>query len=207
MTDIVARHRGAWIEWPAEPSNPRAPNEYDVVVSGDGFDPQTQIRRGPALTLDREAGVVSVIYTVEEKPDWRLKADLDARKTEALATAMAYGNAITSVEINQWAGIESLSWTQQRDEALVVVGGGALDGFAVLPGLAEDKGVTLAAYAEDVLANAARYQAILRAAVHLRRTATARLTDEAIDTTDKLDAAVAALRAVADALAAQLIAA
>lgn len=133
--------------------------------------------------------------------------DMPALRAEALTAAMAYGNAITGGEISQWAGVEPLSWTQQRDEALIVRDGRTLDEFAVLPGLAEDKGVTLEAYAQDVLANAARYQAILRAAVHLRRSAQAALSDEALDTPAKLDAAVEALRVEADALAAQLIAA
>lgn len=184
----------------------------DVAVYRDGVWSIAQDHRGE--TWFRDDGTEFKIVKLGDPADDGLLAvapvsppDMPAERVKALNAAMAYGNAITGGELSQWAGIEPLSWTQQRDEALVVVGGGALDGFAVLPGLAEDKGVTLAAYAEDVLANAARYQAILCAAVHLRRTATARLTDEAIDTTDKLDAAVAALRAVADALAAQLIAA
>ncbi len=128
------------------------------------------------------------------------------RRAQALAVAMEYGNAITARETSQWAGVEPLSWTQQRDEALVVKAGGTLSAFAVLPGLAEDKGVTLAAYADDVLANAARYQTLLRAAVSLRRMATEALLDEALDTPEKLGAAVAELKVHTDELAARLLA-
>ena len=127
------------------------------------------------------------------------------RRAQALAVAMDYGNAITAREASQWAGVEPLSWSQQRDEALIVQGGGTLSSFAVLPSLAEDKGVPLTVYAEDVLANAARYQTLLRAAVSLRRLATQTLLDEALDTPEKIEAAVAALKAHTDELAAKLL--
>lgn len=139
-------------------------------------------------------------WTIVDAPE-----AMGALKAEALEAAMAYGNAITSGEISQWAGVEPLSWTQQKDEAKTVRAGGTLDEDAVLPGLAEDKGVTLAEYADGVWANAMRYQAILRAAVHLRRSATAAIMDEAVTTPEQLEAVVTQLRAEADALAGQLI--
>ncbi len=132
--------------------------------------------------------------------------DMAERRKEALASAMAYGNAITARETSQWAGVEPLSWSQQRDEALIVKEGGTLSPFAVLPSLAEDKGVPLSVYAEDVLANAARYQTLLRAAVSLRRLATQTLLDEALNTPEKLSAAVADLKVHTDELAARLLA-
>lgn len=201
----IARDRGTWIEWPATASVPRASNEYDVLIAGDEYDPATQVRRGPGLALDREAGIVTVTYQVEDKPEWRLKADLEASKAEALAAAMSYGNAITAREIDQWAGIEPLSWGLQRDEAAIVRAGGTLGEDAVLPFLAEDKGVSLEAYADDVWANAMRYQAVLRAAVALRRRAHEVLTDEAVDSPAKLAEAVAMLTIEADAAAAALL--
>ncbi|MDY8108246.1 hypothetical protein U0C82_03665 [Fulvimarina sp. 2208YS6-2-32] len=131
--------------------------------------------------------------------------DAPAARAEALATAIAYGNRITQGEINQWAGVEPFSWTQQRDEAKIVRDGGTLGEDAILPGLADDKGITLEAYADDVWTNAMRYQSVLRAAVYLRRTATNTLTDESLDTPEKIAEAVAALTVEADALAAQLL--
>lgn len=125
-------------------------------------------------------------------------------RRQAHDAAMAYGNAITNGELSQWAGIEPLSWEQQRQEALIVRDGGELPQTAILPGLAEDKGVDIAVYAADVLANAARYSAILRAGIRLRRAASG-LLDEAIDTPEALAAAVAALKAETDAVAGQLI--
>lgn len=131
--------------------------------------------------------------------------DMAAMRAAALATAIEYGNRLTQPELAQWAGVEPLSWTQQRDEALTVKAGVALGEFAVLMGLAEDKGVTLESYADDVLANAARYQVVLRAAISLRRLATNRLTDEAVDTPEKLATVVAELTVHANELAAQLL--
>jgi hypothetical protein len=131
--------------------------------------------------------------------------DMPALRAQALATAIAYGNRLTQGEVSQWAGVEPFSWPQQREEAKIVRSGGTLGEDAILPGLAEDKGVSLADYADDVWANAMRYQAVLRGAVYLRRAATNTLTDEALDTPEKLTVAVAALTIEADALAAQLL--
>ncbi len=140
-------------------------------------------------------------------PPSALGPDMPALRQEALATAMAYGNAITAGEINQWAGVEPISWTQQRDEAKIVREGGTLTADALLPGLAEDKGVSVAAYADDVWGNYERYARVLRAAVYLRRTATTRLLDEALDTPEALQSVVDELQVEADQLAAQLLAA
>jgi hypothetical protein len=157
----------------------------------------------PVIEADVEASEVDAEerrYLVPQP-----EPEMPALRAEALATAIAYGNRLTQGEVNQWAGVEPFSWPQQRDEAKIVRDGGTLGEDAILPGLAADKGISLADYANDVWANAMRYQAVLRGAVYLRRTATNTLTDEAIDTPEKLIEAVAALTVEADAMAAQLL--
>lgn len=182
-----------------------------AVINGDFVENVIEIDEGSDFTLPGRA----LVDAGDAAPGWRLiegdlvapsapAVDVSAYRKQALETAMAYGNAITQSEIGQWAGIEPLSWTQQRDEAKIVRDGGTLGEDAVLPGLAVDKGISLAEYANDVWANAMRYQAVLRAAVQLRRTATNVLSDPALDTVEKVDAAVEHLKVEANALAADL---
>lgn len=212
MTDLYRFHGGAPSILPAAIIDPetgfefRAPFAaedlaglgYTLAPSPPAFDPQTE-----RVEWDDTSGawVVSDLPPPPPPP----APDMPALRANALATAIAYGNRLTQGEVSQWAGVEPYSWPQQREEARIVLAGGSLDESAVLPGLAEDKGVPLLAYAQDVWANAERYQAVLRGAVYLRRTATNTLTDEAIDTPEKLADAVAALTVEADALAAQLL--
>lgn len=162
--------------------------------------PEDKVAVGSSRVEDQNGKPVRM-WDLEDAPE----PDMPALRADALTTAIEYGNRITQGEISQWAGVEPFSWGLQRDEAAIVRSGGTLVEGAVLPELAADKGVTLAEYADDVWANAMRYQAVLKAAVYLRRTATNTLTDEALDTPVKLADAVGALTVEADALAAQLL--
>lgn len=106
---------------------------------------------------------------------------------------MAYGNGITAKVTSTYADVEVQSWTAQEAEARTVLAGGALIEHALLPPLAEDKGVSLADYARSVIEKADAYRQIAVAAVRLRRGAEGLLSEQ-IDTPEKLDAAVEALR-------------
>lgn len=172
------------------------------------FDPRSQtVSTDVDLDVDTDARRVRATPRLRDLTAEEIDAlpSMDSLRASALARAIAYGNRLTQGEISQWAGVEPFSWGLQRDEAAIVRAGGALGEGAVLPELAADKGVTLAEYADDVWANAMRYQAVLKAAVYLRRAATTVLTDEGLDTPEKLAEAVAALTVEADALAAQLL--
>lgn len=133
-------------------------------------------------------------------------ASMDVLKKKAIETAMEYGNRITQREMGQWAGVEPYSWSQQKEEAtLLLRDGRTLGDYALLPVLALDKGVPLEEYAEDVMRNAVKYQEVLRAAVNLRRLAVNALSNPAIDTPEKLERAVADLAIIADTIAMKLI--
>lgn len=117
-----------------------------------------------------------------------------ARRRSAFDAAMAYGNGITAKVTKTYADVEVQSWTAQEAEARTVLAGGTLIEHALLPPLAEDKGVSLEAYAESVIEKADAYRQIAVAAVRLRRGAEGLLSEQ-LDTPEKLDAAVEALRA------------
>ena len=112
-----------------------------AVINGDFVENVIEIDEGSDFTLPGRA----LVDAGDAAPGWRLiegdlvapsapAVDVSAYRKQALETAMAYGNAITQSEIGQWAGIEPLSWTQQRDEAKIVRDGGTLGEDAVLPG-------------------------------------------------------------------------
>ncbi|GJE14000.1 hypothetical protein [Methylobacterium longum] len=119
---------------------------------------------------------------------------MPALRQSAFEAAMGYGNAITAKVTSQYADVEVQSWTAQEAEARTVLAGGTLPNTAMLPHLASDRGIDLAAYAQSVVEKADAYRMIAVAAVRLRRGAEGLLSD-AIDTPEKLDAAVEALRA------------
>lgn len=119
-------------------------------------------------------------------------------RQKAFDTAMAYGNLITAQITDQWADAEIQSWTAQEIEAKAVIAGETLGADSLLPVLADHKGVTLQIYAQQVLDNASRFRKISVAAVILRRSADGLLA-ESVDTPEKLQAAVDALKVQARA--------
>jgi hypothetical protein len=130
--------------------------------------------------------------------------DMAVMREAAHAEAWRYGEAIVARELGNWTSAEQLSWDLQKSESQIVVDGGSLSPSALIPGLAEDKGVTLEDYALSVLQYAERFQQITRAAIQLRRAVGVLLSEE-LDTPEALAAAVDALKAQADGLAAELI--
>lgn len=126
----------------------------------------------------------------------------DARR-RAFESAMAYGNAITAKVAGTYSDAEARTWPIQEDEARIVVTGGTLPEYALIPQLAADKGEDVEVYAARVVDRADTFRAIVRAAISLRRGAEG-LLSEGITTTEALDAAVEALRAQTHAAAAQL---
>ena len=126
-----------------------------------------------------------------EIPDTSTMAE---KRQRAFDAAIAYGNAITARVTKQYADVEVQSWTAQEAEARTVLAGGTLSDTAMLPHLASDRGIDLTAYAQSVVEKADAYRMIAVAAVRLRRGAEG-LLSEAIDTPEKLGAAVEALRA------------
>lgn len=114
-------------------------------------------------------------------------------RQEAFDTAMAFGNRITDQVERKWSNIERQSFTAQEIEAKAIMAGEVMSEDAMLPVLAEDKGVTAKEYAQQVLENAAVYRNLAIAAVILRRGADA-LMNESIDTPEKLSAAMDQLR-------------
>lgn len=148
-----------------------------------------------------------VEMTPEEVADFRASQDgapdpMEVLRRAAFAHAMAYGNAITAKVTGAYADAEARSWTVQEEEARAALAGQELPDGAMLLQLARDKGVDLRNYAENVIAKATAFRAIAVAAVRLRRGAES-LLSPALDTPEKLEAAVAQLRKAAHAAAAE----
>lgn len=133
-----------------------------------------------------------------------LAYDMDALKAAAVKTAMDFGNAITGQVTGAYAQAEILSWTTQEQEARAILDGNPPIG-GLLEGLAADKGQDIETYAAGVVAKANAFRVIAQAAVRLRRRVSEVLLDPAVDSPEKLTAAVAALRAECEAIAAQII--
>ena len=150
------------------------------------------------ITPEQRAAVVAVAEAHDPT-----NSDMPRRRQAAFATAMEYGNTITAQVEGQWANVERASFTAQETEARDVMAGKALPADAMLPPLAEHKGVSLQDYAQQILANAAAYRQLAIAAVILRRGAEG-LMSETLDTPEKLNDAVQALRGQAEAFAKQL---
>jgi hypothetical protein len=127
--------------------------------------------------------------------------DMAALRKAAFDRAMAVGNKITAAITGTYSDAEARTWAIQEEEARIVVAGASLPAWALLPGLAADKGETTQIYAARVVARADAFKAIVRAGVRLRRGAEG-LLSPSLDTPDKLTAAVEALRVAAAAEAA-----
>lgn len=122
--------------------------------------------------------------------------DMPALRKAAFDRAMAAGNRITAAVTGTYSDAEARTWAIQEEEARIVVAGASLPAWALLPGLAADKGETLQVYAARVVERADTFKAIARAGVRLRRAAEG-LLSPTLDTPAKLDAAIEALRAAA----------
>jgi hypothetical protein len=125
------------------------------------------------------------------------------RRKMAFTAAMVYGNNITYEVTFPYSNAEVQSWTAQEIEARQVLQGVTLDPqVAILPPLADHAGKSLEDYAKSVIEKADSYRQIAIAAVKLRRGAEGLLSEE-LDTPEKLEAAVAALKVQADEAAQQ----
>jgi hypothetical protein len=138
-------------------------------------------------------------HQLEDEP----ALDMVALRQERFAAAMAHGNAITDQVTKRYSDAEARTWPLQREQAARVLAGGTLAPTDLLVKLAANRGITPAAYAATVEARGLAFEAIVVAAVDLRRGAEALLSPE-LDTPEKLEAVVEALKAKATSYATAL---
>jgi hypothetical protein len=114
----------------------------------------------------------------------------------AFGRAMEFGKRIEQAILGRYTAGEPLTWETQEREARLVLSGATLGPDAILPGLAEDRGITLASLAAIVVAKADQFKLVVRAGQRLRRAAEG-LLSPSLDTPAALDAAVQSLRQAA----------
>ena len=120
--------------------------------------------------------------------------DMPTLRQAAFETAMAYGNGITARVTGTYSDVEARTWPLQRTQADTVLHGGELPADALLRKLATRRGMELEAFALLVQHKAEAFETIADVGQGLRLGAEGLLA-EAIDTPEKLDAAVEVLRA------------
>ena len=120
--------------------------------------------------------------------------DMPALRQAAFEAAMAYGNGITARVTGTYSDVEARTWPLQRAQADTVLHGGELPADALLRKLAARREMDLEAFALLVQHKAEAFETIADVGQGLRLGAEGLLA-EAIDTPEKLDAAVEALRA------------
>ena len=120
----------------------------------------------------------------------------------ARARVVAYADAITARVTARYPATEVASWPTQAIEARAIKAGAGAADAPLLSALAAAWGMTLAQIADVVLAKAAAYTAITAAVIQIRDAAM-RAIDAAPDVAT-LEASLAAVRAQADAAAAQM---
>lgn len=129
--------------------------------------------------------------------------DMAFLRDRAFAAAMAYGNGITARVLVGYSDVEARTWPLQRTQADTVLAGGTLPPDALLAKLAATRKMELEPFALLVQAKAQAFEAIADAGQDLRVAAEG-LLSTTLDTPEKLQAAVEALRTQAETAAAKL---
>lgn len=136
---------------------------------------------------------------------WRVRTqsdDLDDARMKARRKIIAYADTIAARITGQYPQAEVMTWDAQEAEAKAVLAGDALEPDALLLQMAAAAKTDIKAYATRVMAKARGYRSVVIAVKTIRDQAEAAL--EACASPTEVDAAMTALRAAADARAAEL---
>ena len=190
----MPKQQPSWlVEGLAALAIPSIDDVYPIVSSvAWSQDPYATERDGALLLVVAKEDEALARTALARLPELRAAAHMRA-KALALQDAIGMIGEISAPVMKGYTAAERESWAAQDAEARKISAGGTAADAPLLADLARQRGVTLAALAEIVLAKSAGFRAIAATEQALRREAEAALGKAS--TPDEIAAALATVRA------------